>query len=308
MSCPKISVITVTFNASKTIEACLESVAQQKYPALEHLIIDGKSRDATMNIVRRYAAKYPHVKFVSEPDQGIYDAMNKGIARSNGDWLLFLGADDLLVKNVLNEVTSSVAFEDHGLVYGKIKEFGKRNGTFGAEFNLDALPAELTLSPFIHLFVHHQGTFIRKSLFAEHGHYDLRYRIGADVHFFIKVLGDKRVKRKFVDQYISEVGSDGVSANQDDLIISEEFPALVEKHMNYQIDLKKYYQNFSKYYFHKIYKSSFPEAVSALLGILRISRATKDWGFYCSNTVHWLKRRYQDNQTVSIRTELNGQD
>ncbi|GAB4128568.1 MAG: hypothetical protein OHK0045_02960 [Raineya sp.] len=92
MSLPKISIITPTYNAEKTIGACLESVAKQNYPYLEHWIIDGLSTDNTIKIVSEYARKYPHIKYVSEKDRGIYDAMNKGIDLAKGDFPTVLGS------------------------------------------------------------------------------------------------------------------------------------------------------------------------------------------------------------------------
>src|SRR6476659_3913925 len=87
----KISIVTVCFNASATIQACLASVAGQTYLDVEHVIIDGQSSDTTLEIVRRF----PHVAAViSEPDCGLYDAMNKGLSRISGDYVLFLNADD----------------------------------------------------------------------------------------------------------------------------------------------------------------------------------------------------------------------
>ena len=104
----KISIITPTYNAARVIAACLESVAQQGYPHLEHWIIDGLSKDNTLSIVQDYAQRYPHIKYISEKDQGIYDAMNKGIDLAAGDFLLFLGADDVLVTEALNKKKAKV--------------------------------------------------------------------------------------------------------------------------------------------------------------------------------------------------------
>ena len=88
----RISIITVTYNAEATIERTLESVAQQTYPDVEHLIIDGASKDRTLEIANRY----PHAIVYSEPDHGLYDAMNKGLKRATGDYLCFLNAGDKL--------------------------------------------------------------------------------------------------------------------------------------------------------------------------------------------------------------------
>ena len=112
---PKISIITVCYNAAKTIEKTLVSVQQQDYPNIEHLIIDGQSTDETLSIV----AKYPHISAVySQSDKGIYDAMNKGIARATGDYLWFLHADD----QIYAADTLRLAMQEHqneDFIYGK---------------------------------------------------------------------------------------------------------------------------------------------------------------------------------------------
>lgn len=88
----RVSIITVTYNAEATLERTLKSVAQQTHPDIEHLIMDGASKDRTVEIARQY----PHATVVSEPDKGLYDAMNKGLQRATGDYLCFLNAGDVL--------------------------------------------------------------------------------------------------------------------------------------------------------------------------------------------------------------------
>ena len=91
---PKISIITPTLNAAETLEACILSVKNQTYLNKEHLIIDGQSTDGTLHILKKHAENYPQLKWITENDDGIYDAMNKGIDLSSGDWLYFMGSDD----------------------------------------------------------------------------------------------------------------------------------------------------------------------------------------------------------------------
>ena len=101
----KISIITVTYNAEATIGRTMESVAQQTHPDVEHLIIDGASTDRTLDIARRY----PHAIISSEPDKGLYDAMNKGLKKATGDYLCFLNAGDKLhSKETLAHIAASI--------------------------------------------------------------------------------------------------------------------------------------------------------------------------------------------------------
>jgi glycosyltransferase involved in cell wall biosynthesis len=139
-STPQLSIITPTYNAADTLQACLESVAQQNYPHLEHWIIDGLSKDSTMEIVRDYAQRHSHIKYISESDKGIFDAMNKGIDLATGEFLLFLGADDMLIENILDTLTRNIQFLDYDLIYSKVQYL---NYTCGAEYNIEILIYEI---------------------------------------------------------------------------------------------------------------------------------------------------------------------
>jgi glycosyltransferase involved in cell wall biosynthesis len=120
----KVSVITVCFNANASIEACLESVANQTYSDIEHIVIDGGSTDGTIATVRRY----PHIAtVVSEPDSGIYNAMNKGISRATGEYLLFLNADDRFPKpDALEAAMAAIRnMPDADVIYGGLHVRGE---------------------------------------------------------------------------------------------------------------------------------------------------------------------------------------
>ena len=101
MKCPKISIVTVSYNTSDCIEKTIQSVINQTYPNVEYLIIDGGSTDGTQQIIERYDDRIAY--FVSEKDKGLYDGMNKGIAAATGDYLLFMNADDVFVNNEVVE-------------------------------------------------------------------------------------------------------------------------------------------------------------------------------------------------------------
>ena len=97
----KISIITATYNSSKSLKSCIDSVVMQDYGSIEYIIIDGKSSDSTTDIVNNYQAIYSHIKMVSENDSGIYDALNKGLALATGDVIGFLHSDDLFPSNTI---------------------------------------------------------------------------------------------------------------------------------------------------------------------------------------------------------------
>ena len=282
---PKIAIITPIYNASKTLEACLESVIIQNYLNLEHVIVDGNSTDDSLKIIKKYAEKYSHIKYISEKDKGIFDAMNKGIDLATSDFLLFLGADDVLADNILNKITHEVDFDNFDLVYGKVK-YPTRE--CGKEYKTENITDELLLNPFIHFFMHHQGTFIRKSLFDIFGKYDLHYPIGADVHFFIKTINHPKVRKQFINSVFSVVGDEGVSGQIEELKLRYEFPDLAEKHLQVIVPKKDYYRNFAKYYFEEIYQNNLYKGLS---GILKLVINKGDIAYFLKNTLYWLRKR-----------------
>jgi glycosyltransferase involved in cell wall biosynthesis len=285
MNLPKISIITPTFNASKTLKECIESVAIQNYFYLEHWIIDGLSTDNTLAIIQEYAQKYSHIKYISEKDKGIYDAMNKGIELATGDFLLFLGADDALSENILLNINNQVDFNNFDLIYGRVKY---PDYECGREYKKEYLTNELKINPFIHLFMHHQGTFIRKKVFYEFGIYDLKYPIGADVHFFIKTINHSQIRKQFVDILIADVGEGGASGQIEELQLRADFPILANKYLKVEINQKNYYRNFAKYYFDEIANKNI---IKGLKGIIKIMFVQRDFFYYLKNTFYHLKQR-----------------
>lgn len=153
----KISVITICYNAEKTIERTIKSVLNQSYKNLEYIIIDGGSKDNTMKIVKRYKDKISSV--ISEPDNGIYDAMNKGVRIATGEWLNMMNAGDCYTNDeVLNEIFSTSIPKDKTVIYSDYYT----KDVFG---NLVRVNIDLINRPSFN----HQCTIYRKSLHQEHG-------------------------------------------------------------------------------------------------------------------------------------------
>lgn len=98
VDCPKVTVVIATFNVGRTISSAIESLINQTYPNWECLVIDGGSKDNTIDILKLYKQKESRVDFISEPDNGIYDAFNKGWKKARGEWILYLGADDFFIS------------------------------------------------------------------------------------------------------------------------------------------------------------------------------------------------------------------
>jgi glycosyltransferase involved in cell wall biosynthesis len=202
---PVFSIITVTFNAEKVIEKTIRSVIEQEeeYPHLEFIIVDGASKDGTMAIVERYKA---HItKVVSEPDKGLYDAMNKGIAMATGDYLCFINAGDRFHEtHTLREVAGTLPKGDlPGVIYGETAIVDSE-GHFLHLRRLRA-PEHLTWRSFRKgMVVCHQSFYPLRSLTPT---YDLNYRYSADVDWCIRVMKAAKVlhnTRLILVDYISE--------------------------------------------------------------------------------------------------------
>lgn len=203
----KISIITVCFNAELDIAQCLASVARQTHPDIEHIVIDGASKDRTVDIVRGFT----HIaELVSEPDKGIYDAMNKGIARANGDFVLFLNADDTLpATTTLSTVAEKIAADPGADVYYGWLEVRPLDG--GPIVFRPPVPSEAARF-MVCGCLPHQSTLARPSVFATTGRFDLRYRFHADYDWFLKILGDPTIDVRLLPCLIGSFREGGASS------------------------------------------------------------------------------------------------
>lgn len=195
---PCVSIITVTHNAETHIAKSIESVLRQSYRSIEYIIVDGCSTDQTISIIESYGSKVTH--FISEPDRGLYDAMNKGIRLSSGDWLYFLGADDLLASDDVIESIFQDDLTGYSLIGGSVINLG-RGRHFVSSYSYRLLFRN-TLS--------HQGTFYRRFLF-ENFSYDASTRVSGDYELNLKAYLERH-KLKQSGHVIARCGDGGVSS------------------------------------------------------------------------------------------------
>lgn len=188
----KISVVTITYNAASVLPPTLKSVAQQTYPNVEHWIIDGASTDQTMDIARRYAAKnntQHEIKLLSEPDDGLYYAMNKGLERATGDYIIFMNAGDrFAAPDTLERVARAAEScpKLPAVVYGDT-DIVDLEGHFLRHRHLSA-PRRLTSRSFLRgMLVCHQAFYALGDI-ARQTPYDTRFRHSADVDWCIRVM------------------------------------------------------------------------------------------------------------------------
>lgn len=186
---PKFSIITVCYNAEATLEDTIQSVISQTYHHVEYIIVDGASKDRTMDIVNRYRDRIAVV--VSEPDKGLYDAMNKGIRLATGNYLCFLNAGDSFHEDdTLQQMVHSIhTLQLPDVLYGET-ELVDHEGHFLRMRRLQA-PEHLTWKSFRQgMLVCHQAFFPRRDLVMP---YDLRYRFSADFDWCIKIMKKSKV-------------------------------------------------------------------------------------------------------------------
>lgn len=185
---PKFSVITVTYNAEKVLEQTIKSVVEQTYPYIEYILIDGNSKDGTMSVITKYLDKIRHI--TSEPDKGLYDAMNKGIQRATGDYLCFLNAGDTFHQaGTLQSAVDSLGEKDlPDVIYGETAIVDSERH-FIRMRRLSA-PEQLDWKSFRKgMLVCHQAFFAKRSL-AEP--YNLKYRFSSDFDWCIRVMKKAR--------------------------------------------------------------------------------------------------------------------
>lgn len=195
---PLITIATVTYNADKTLDTTLLSVAEQDYPRIEHLIVDGRSRDKTLSIVQQYVernttASNPHtIRLICEPDDGLYDAMNKAIAHAQGNYIVFLNAGDRLhSSHTISDVVCAADwikddYANPAVVYGET-DIVDGGGCFLRHRRLQA-PETLRSSSFLQgMLVCHQSFYVRTDI-AREVPYNLHYRFSADFDWCIRVM------------------------------------------------------------------------------------------------------------------------
>lgn len=220
---PLLSIITVTYNAGGVLQRTLDSVAAQDYPQIEHVLIDGASKDNTLELLRAHADQLPRSVLLSEPDKGLYDAMNKGLARATGDYVLFLNAgDELADSHTLTEIFASAPSAD--VYYGHallVDLDGKPHG-----LRLPHPPERLSWKSLQWgMSVCHQAFIVKRNLAVP---YDLSYRICADIDWMIRTL--KQVNHaQYTGGVVCRFLMDGLSSNRRKQAWWERYQVL-EKH------------------------------------------------------------------------------
>ena len=203
----RISIITVSYNSEQTIERTIKSVVEQNYDDIEYILIDGGSSDRTVDIIKKYER---HISFwISETDEGIYDAMNKGLRHSTGDIVAFLNSDDWYEANVFADIAGSFKDKSIQLLCGDM--YIHREGTVTRHhINEDVARRVVRYS----MGYTHPTMFARKRLFDKYGGFDTQYKIASDYDWFLKVF-DHSEKIQVIDKVLTNFSYGGVSTKEE---------------------------------------------------------------------------------------------
>lgn len=243
---PKLSIITINYNNLAGLQRTIQSVVNQTWQEFEYIVIDGGSTDGSAAYIEDQCDKMHY--WVSVADKGIYHAMNKGIAKATGEYLLFLNSGDYLFSDtVLAENQYKIA--DYDLIYFNILHLGENNYSRTISY-----PETLRFSVLFFDCLSHQATFLRKNLFDSVGFYDENLKIVSDWKFMILALFKHHCSYLKVNEILSIYSLDGVSASIDnrelvykerDLVLKSEFNGYIED-LNEMLQLRKTVANLKK--------------------------------------------------------------
>ena len=210
----KISLITVTYNSGKTLACTIESVLSQSYPNVEYIIVDGASKDNTVSIIKEYEPKFEgRMKWMSEPDKGLYDAMNKGIRMATGDVVGILNSDDFFTTDgVLQQVAD--AFHADGeldAVYGDVHFVNPENLEKCVRYYSSKVfkrgLMELGFMPA------HPSFYLKKERFEQFGLYKTDYKIAADFEFLLRVIYKENIRTQYLPLDMVTMRTGGASTS-----------------------------------------------------------------------------------------------
>ena len=215
---PLFSIVIPTFRCAEKLERSIVSVLREAPELFELIVVDGGSQDDTLDVIKKYEAR---LRWKSERDEGVYDAMNKGVAMSSAPYLYFLGAGDTLREGVLARTAKHLPRREVGFVYGNVLMLDKNivwDGPWTPEKFRTRTPCQ-------------QAIFYDRRIFERQGLFEHRFKTMADYAMNIRCFGDKKIAKIYLDEIICDYEGAGYSANFRDEPFYEERPALLKNHL-----------------------------------------------------------------------------
>ncbi len=204
---PKVSIITAVFNGFPFLEKTIKSILSQSYSSIEYIIIDGNSSDGTLDIIKKYSSQLTY--WVSEPDKGIYDAWNKGLAKAGGDWIAFVGAGDILHQQAIETYINELALSRKKVNYiSSVVEVV--DSQYRPRQSIGSAWEWLKMKKFMNIA--HVGSLHSKELFLQYGLFDISYKIAGDYAFFLKI--GCRLNALFIEKTLAQMVDGGASTDQ----------------------------------------------------------------------------------------------
>lgn len=222
----KLSIITINYNNKIGLEKTIKSIIGQTYKDFEYIVIDGGSNDGSKEIILENESKITH--WISEPDKGIYNAMNKGILKAKGEFILFINSGDILFdENVISKTINQLNLE-FDFIYGNLC-YNKNDKIF----MIATPPKKLSFSYFIFESLPHPASFIKRELFEKYFYYNENLKIVSDWEFFIYCICKENRPYKHIDIIISNFDFTGVSSSEENYKkIEEESEIVLNNHFN----------------------------------------------------------------------------
>jgi len=207
----KISIITATYNSKRTLRDTLESVLSQTFSDYEHIIIDGDSKDGTLDLIRTYSPKFgDRLKVISEPDQGIYDAMNKGIQMATGDVIGILNSDDFYTSaDALQVIADTFANNDIDATYGDIHFVNDDDLSKCVRYYSSAIFRRSFMR--FGLMPAHPSFYCKKAVYEKYGSFDTSYKVAADFENLLRIIYVGNIKTKYIPKDFVTMRTGGAS-------------------------------------------------------------------------------------------------
>ncbi len=208
----KISIITATYNSGATLKSSMLSVLHQSFQNIEYVIIDGNSTDETLELVKQHQIQFPQIDFKiqSEPDSGIYDALNKGVQLATGEVIGFVHSDDILAENqTLSMLVNQFKKENLDGIYGDLQYVDRNNiASVSRYWKSNLFNASLLKKGWMPA---HPTLFLKKEVYQKHGLFNVNYKIAADYDFMLRILKDDDLKFGYLPQVITKMRVGGTS-------------------------------------------------------------------------------------------------
>ena len=216
---PKFSIITVCRNEEENIRSTCESITKQIFQDYEWIVIDGASTDHTLQVLKEFLHNI--TQLISEPDNGIYDAMNKGIDLATGEYVVFMNGGDAFASNQALALVSNAPQKD--LIYGDLR-YDSESG------KIHPYPDHFGKNELLRIMVPHQASFYRRTLFEKYGNYDTSYRIAADYELNVRMICKHRISQTHISESLAIFNRSGISGNPQ--------LRMLRKQENHQIRMK----------------------------------------------------------------------